>query len=1213
MKPEKKLVERFNKFKKQYYKWLKYFERPKQGKLYTKETKEFDEMLFKGVEKRYTLLQKKMDKLKKVNVKQVDIQTKEDIKQKLLAGNKKILLVDCYAHVKFIDSTTKWLPLSFKFHLKAVSYKGQVLKDFVKDKIVKYILNNYEVADVLDIKFNYFNLEHVYMSNIKHGKVSLQYKFLNDLNGIQLEKEYDDNCCVIRHIYDSCKQTDRFKRLTEEKLKEQFTTLNINYEKGISVDEQIGWIKRFFPNSISLYALDPYYNVFEKYTAKQPRVSLVYLCNNKHIYVINDEICKKYISKAKHLDQSIDIGFKHNYNKYEYINDNCKIDKGDLDCYEDLDGSLKQVDKMNDEQINNEIEKYNEVVEGKRNGEVFLVNNIYQCALDVMEKNAPYTISNFKVKDSQISSFIHPVSGKVIENGQYYDQRLEMCNKLYEQFQCENFKFKNQTFSQMAIKYSEIKFGKLYKKSSYTDEHLRLLDEFYTTPLMRTLVRDHQYNDHCKAFDINMCYTNAVLNMIDDYPVFTKADDIKKYNGEDIVCGEYLVNGFSIKQLGGIHFPKQWLSHNIVRKFVNKGYLDKGRIILVAKASLSYKPDTLHSFMKDVLELFPRSKYGNATKILCNAFIGMLGKRYHKLDKGFITNDYDTVQAMFCMYPTGFNMNQFNDFYFVRNTLETRLDKDHGAIFRQILCQGMLSVVELLEQVYGNGSRLISYKTDAVFVENPIRQIHELDQTKYKAEKWKPFVYVPYQPREGDDTVSEIQEWNKLEDVQFKGANIIIKSMRLIKYKLKYLETLKNISFCCIGAPGCQKTTLLKKNYVHGETLVLCYTNKACQNIIQALGNNANVHTFDSKFWKQEDATTTFVTIKRILIDEFSMIPLKWIEKLYQLKKDNNIVIQFYGDPNQCAPVDVRYMNYMNKKVFRWMCDYNLMEKEYVEGCGRYDRELYDVLEYLKIHHQLPEWLSEKKSKSGCGVNICRTNKLRKIVNSKFHKGYFVGQKIISNKNNKAKGVFNSRFYYIHSILNDRVTLSETIDGKPFTGKKGIYYFNVKDIDPAYCVTCYKYQGDTIETDYNIYELNKMSFNELYTSLSRGRTLDKIHFKYTNKVFNSVSEPIESTTLFPVTLNKGEIYECYNEQDNLYYIGYTTTSTEQRFKEHCEFKDDPIFKSGGKEKWTSRKIIDYYFDKEDEIRKVEGFYIKEYYNNNYTLVNTQKVPKQKSQ
>ena len=310
------------------------------------------------------------------------------------------------------------------------------------------------------------------------------------------------------------------------------------------------------------------------------------------------------------------------------------------------------------------------------------------------------------------------------------------------------------------------------------------------------------------------------------------------------------------------------------------------------------------------------------------------------------------------------------------------------------------------------------------------------------------------------------------------------------------------------------------------------------------------------------------------------------------------------------------------KIVVREMCDNNLMIKEYVEGCARYDKDLYDVLEYLKKHKRLPNTLKVREKKKNLETNISKTNDKRKEVNSQFHKGYYVGQKIISNKNIKTKGVYNSRIYYIHDIQNNKVALRNEKDGEPLLSSKNeVLYFNLKDFAPAYCITCYRYQGSTIEEEYNIHDVFKMSFNEIYTSLSRGRSLDKIHFDYTPRTFNVAKENNKPTILKPRQMAKGEIYECYNETRNLYYVGSTTTTTKKRFQEHCQEKEDPIFKTGGAEEWKCKKIIDYYFwekikgkneitiNGEEKIRKIEGYYIQEYHERGCKLVNTQKVPK----
>ena len=53
----------------------------------------------------------------------------------------------------------------------------------------------------------------------------------------------------------------------------------------------------------------------------------------------------------------------------------------------------------------------------------------------------------------------------------------------------------------------------------------------------------------------------------------------------------------------------------------------------------------------------------------------------------------------------------------------------------------------------------------------------------------------------------------------------------------------------------------------------------------------------------------------------------------------------------------------------------------------------------------------------------------------------------------------------------------------------------------------------------------------------------------------------------------------------------------------------PILGAHESPEWKFKKLIDLYYDKEDEIRKVEGYSIQQYSEKGYQLVNTQKVPK----
>ena len=485
------------------------------------------------------------------------------------------------------------------------------------------------------------------------------------------------------------------------------------------------------------------------------------------------------------------------------------------------------------------------------------------------------------------------------------------------------------------------------------------------------------------------------------------------------------------------------------------------------------------------------------------------------------------------------------DLYFCRYSKKERLFEDHSPIFRQILCQAMIQLLNMIELFYDKDSILVGYNTDSIFIKNP----KKIDLNLYpliRIDNWKPKMYRDNEIRDMSTATSEFKDWNKLDDIQFKDNDVIINSKIVDDDNANnYLNELKNKSFCCIGMPGCQKTTLAKKLFVEGETLVFCFTNKACQNLIQAGLPKDDIKTFDSGFYKD---STVPDNITRIMVDEFSMLPIKWIQQLYLLKK-KGCIIQLYGDDDQCPQVDKRYYNYREKKIFREMCDFNLMIKEYVEGCGRYCKNLYTALKCLKETGRLHPFLKTKKIDENLNVNITKLNETKDTINTKFMDGnpFYNGLKIIATKNFN-KLIFNSRFYYVVDVKGDKVSVTEEDNGEPIMNKDNKpFYFPQIFFEPAFAVTCYRYQGSTIEEQYNIWDVDKMNFNELYTALSRGRKLSNIHFNYTDKKIYKVKEPKNPTQRNFKKGKTGEIYLMSNEKNNVYYVGKSTTSTEQRF------------------------------------------------------------------
>ena len=661
-----------------------------------------------------------------------------------------------------------------------------------------------------------------------------------------------------------------------------------------------------------------------------------------------------------------------------------------------------------------------------------------------------------------------------------------------------------------------------------------------------------------------------------------------------------------------------------------------------------------------------------------HSFIGQFGKKYRSIDTGFITNDWDTLCAFKLENLSAFSFTHLNGLYFCKQTDKIRLKTDHIGIHTHILSYSHIMLYKTIMTFYNPlKSKLLCYKTDCIYIRNPniINPIDYKPQkmpVKYeydyeKTEQWedeqkkrrilkinhptlkhvdkKPiemkveFGYVPlcseFEPDSRDHTI-QTTNWNVIDINKEKD------------YHLK--------SFCMDAPPGAGKTTILKNNFKNLKTiykidnmLVMCYTNKACNNIIisfKEIKEEINCCTLDSKFYKQKKNQAQpldWKNIKVIQIDEYSMIPLKFMGYLYKLKLSNpELIIQCYGDRNQCGPTDFCY-NVFSKKVFRFICGNNLINKEFVPNFGRFKMDIFDDnmttfdhIQYLIKHKQFHPSLKDKKIKDDLLVNICKFNNSRWTINARCHTQLYgkndknflkVGLKVISNYSDDV--VNRSQFYYVIDIKDNFYTISNTLNGKPLKTPTGELYWCSKftkdnkyisnkqkkkmdekekfSMDPGYASTVYKWQGTTIEEEFNIYDLNGMNINEIYTSVGRCRSILDVYFNYTDKIFKEQVETFNIEASIK-KIKKGEIYELHNAKDNLYYVGETKKSTLERFKEHCKYTDDPIQKTDYKN-WKCKRLIYHYYFNKQELRNIEANYIQYYLDQKKTLVNTLKLPK----
>lgn len=651
---------------------------------------------------------------------------------------------------------------------------------------------------------------------------------------------------------------------------------------------------------VSLYVIDPFMKCFELYTAKNPRHRICFISNNGHAYFIEEEKMKTFISQAKRIDLDT-VSWEYETSKFYVMKNYNASEQNDLDYGVTYQGS-----------------DYDEAVKGSiKDADVLLFDgSIEKLALDVI-KSTGYMITALKIRESIIEAFQHPVTGQIIEYSPDYDKRKHVRDKFYSIKQLECFKFRNQSFTQLAGSMFEVMFGRVHK-SSHIKEDEELIDMYHTKALMETLVKGHKFNENCKGFDIKKSYPTAVMNMSGDYPIFSITDSFVPYRNEDIVIGEYLIEEVVIEQLGGLRIPKCIMSYIGVKYLIDNGYMDKESIICMKKASYVLDRNNFAEYIKFLKETFDEATF----KVMACHWIGQFGKRFQSSDEGFITNDFDTACASyFDNTRNHWSMSTLEDLHFVRVSNKTRIFGDYAQINRQILTQGMIQLMDLLKQVLGPKSVLVGYNTDAVFVENP-NKIEINKESPYKVEDWKPKFFRDAVEEENEEIeVTDLEDWKKLDDIQFNGDKVLIGGIEV--NDSKYLNELKGKSFCAIGGGGCQKSALLVK--LNDEnSIVLCYTNKACDRIRKE--GIKSVFTFDSYF-QTNDKIPEDVT--KVQVDEFGMIPSKWVVQLYKLKQ-RGVVIQMFGDLNQCKQICElqRYFNYPNKKVIRELCDYNLMEKE---------------------------------------------------------------------------------------------------------------------------------------------------------------------------------------------------------------------------------------------------------------------------------------------
>lgn len=700
---------------------------------------------------------------------------------------------------------------------------------------------------------------------IKHkmGKLKLESYLLNKQRPI---KSHGVNTCVVDYVWDQVRGQRGFKTYTYDMLKSE-TYEYVPEGEMISTEELINWAKECHDN-VSIHAFDSRYRKFITHSKNCSNILLVYIVKDHHCYPITNEKLKIVASKAnqggcndllKHMSDLKWTRRHDNVTKIKSVDDICSLDK------ENYIVVLPENTKMKE-------------------------------AIDLYSRKENFYVEYLHWNNNGIlDGFIDYKKNMYLLNEEY-NTRKTICDKLFNTFKTHDFKWTNQSYTSISTSLFKQLNGYI-PESSYNVNTRQMLDEYYPRALQWCTTDD--IPEDVVSVDIAKCYPSILLNNKHEIPIYSIHDVIEPFNCKSDLklCGEFYIDETVLdKYSNPIKIEAGFYSSNLVSYLVDTLNMPISQIKHKIVTKRALKPDTFSEFIKYIFDNLPE---GEAKKI-ANSFIGELGRKYNKTNHGFTCTEYETATACWTSaMAEGKNVtiDHHDGIYLIREQKIDRIFSDHTSINRFVVSEAILKCLQLIETCHGEDSVLYGYNTDGIYISDPKKSFKNKRDVKFSTKKiGKAYV-----------TDSSLVYFEK----HYR------ENMDISDYKI---ESGKG----CIynGQAGSGKTTKLCRMVQETDKpLILSFTNKAIENVKKRIirtrvknpkkkdknakdyANNI-CHTFDSYFCEWNGRNIDSLKDKTVFIEEFSMVPNKWITTIYRAFLKYNNTVYMFGDPNQCEPVE---------------------------------------------------------------------------------------------------------------------------------------------------------------------------------------------------------------------------------------------------------------------------------------------------------------------
>ena len=767
-----------------------------------------------------------------------------------------------------------------------------------------------------------------------------------------------------------------------------------------------------------------------------------------------------------------------------------------------------------------------------------------------------------------IVRFQYKNKNTIIYNADYHHvmKSIDNLNKVYGE---NKFSFNNQKLNTLAMDLLNGHFGGIASSTMY-----KLGNEIFHSDF----VRNAQFNgwfskpktDNLSAYDYNKHYTSCLMGqkIKFGFPIYNIFDEVKPFDGE-IKTGFYFIetkNFFPFKGNG-------WYDADLVFYALNSNIITCDDIKFQYKSVQELKPKYFKKFIKFVYEHFDNPK------LAINKMIGCFGHDYKNRNVHNFTTDgrnvfMELVQnkdaKVKYIYHDEYSKNKtpinvksidvdncIRDdkplCYHVYDDKQMKLFNNYLPLFYKIY---NVSAVKMHQMAQLIGGKVRGVFTDTIILKGEINS-----------------------PNCDASHIGGIRESNLKLFTQCISTVPRNGMFKLPEIKYNYLSefNLTDKSVFITGDAGCGKSykTNQLKSELNETDFVSCTPTHKSALIIngKTIYDVFNINPHDHTYLKSKVEKLKNNGLKWVFIDEISMINSKCWAVIRDIKRIYKFIFVLVGDFNQLEPVEDITFDVFNSSAFHEICDGNvlMLTKNWrAEACPNF-KSFIDDLNKVKVGEDIDFSTYAKKE---CRRSIAWTNQTRSIINNEWmikeSKGktcyfinsckVFIGLPIIANetrKVNKDFDIFNNEEFEVTFVDKDKITIQNeriTIDMK---------HSEFKFFDLAYCITVHKAQGSTFNFPFSIYDYNFKGFDKrlLYTAMSRSTKKEFVNFCY--RTYKTKT---------------GFVYKITNEDTDKIYIGSTTTSIEQRFKEHKESKDGSPLHNDMKI-YTNWKI--------EEVKKIE--------------------------